>query len=117
MPSQDFQKICRDMHNLSDTIEIKSVGQQLIFSCNGDFASQETIHGETQSGISFLKSTNNEVIQGYYNLKHLVLFTKCTNLCNSIELYMKNDFPIVIQFIVGSLGTLKLALAPQHITN
>jgi proliferating cell nuclear antigen len=117
MPSQDFQKICRDMHNLSDTIEIKSVGQQLIFSCNGDFASQETIHGETQSGISFLKSNNNEVIQGYYNLKHLVLFTKCTNLCNSIELYMKNDFPIVIQFIVGSLGTLKLALAPQHNMN
>ena len=35
MPSSDFQKICRDMHNLSDAIEIKSVGQQLYFSCKG----------------------------------------------------------------------------------
>ena len=65
------------MHNLSDTIEIKSVGQQLIFSCNGDFASQETIHGETQSGISFLKSNNNEVIQGQGIVLNQEGFQKC----------------------------------------
>jgi len=43
----------------------------------------------------------------------LNMFTKCTNLCNTIELYMKNDFPIVIQFQVGSVGVLKLAIAPK----
>lgn len=117
MPSVDFQKICRDMSNLSDTIEIKSVGSQLIFSCKGDFAKQETKLGETPDGVNFVKlneATN--IIQGYYNLKHLVLFTKCTNLCNSIEIYMKNNFPIVINFTVGNLGKLKLALAPKILT-
>jgi len=114
MPSNEFNKICRDMINLSDIIEIKSVGSQLIFSCKGDFASQETIIGETSNGLTFVKSSDEDnVIQGYYNLKHLVLFTKCTNLCNSIEMYMKNNFPIVIKFTVGSLGCLKLALAPK----
>ena len=114
MPSNEFNKICRDMSNLTDIIEIKSVGSQLIFSCKGDFATQETIMGETDSGLTFVKSCGDEkIIQGYYNLKHLVLFTKCTNLCNSIEMYMKNNFPIVIKFTVGSLGSLKLALAPK----
>ncbi len=114
LPSTDFQKICRDMSNLSDTIEIKSVGQQLVFGCNGNFASQETVIGQTSSGLSFVKTADStDIIQGYYNLKHLVLFTKCTNLCNQIEIYMKNNFPIVIKFSVGSLGSLKLALAPQ----
>ena len=114
MPSGEFNKICRDMINLSDVIEIRSVGNQLIFSCKGEFASQETIIGETSSGLSFLKSsTEDNTIQGYYNLKHLVLFAKCTNLCNSIEIYMKNNFPIVIKFTVGSLGSLKLCLAPK----
>lgn len=114
LPSSDFQKICRDMSNLSETIEIKSVGTQLIFGCDGNFASQETIIGQTSTGLSFVKNNdNNDIIQGYYNLKHLVLFTKCTNLCNQIEMYMKNNFPIVIKFSVGSLGSLKLALAPQ----
>ena len=114
MPSSDFQKICKDMSNLSDTIEIKSVGSQLIFSCKGDFAKQETKIGETPDGVNFIKANDpSNIIQGYYNLKHLVLFTKCTNLCTSVEIYMKNNFPIVINFTVGNLGKLKLALAPK----
>jgi len=114
MPSNEFNKICRDMINLSDIIEIKSVGSQLIFSCKGEFARQQTVIGETSNGLNFVKSsTEDNIIQGYYNLKHLVLFTKCTNLCNSIEMYMKNNFPIVIKFSVGSIGSLKLALAPK----
>jgi len=114
MPSGEFNKICRDMIQLSEVIEIKSVGSQMIFSCKGEFASQETIIGEASNGLNFVKSTTeNNIIQGYYNLKHLVLFTKCTNLCNSIEMYMKNNFPIVIKFAVGSLGSLKLCLAPK----
>jgi proliferating cell nuclear antigen len=93
---------------------IKSVGSQLIFSCKGEFAQQETIIGEANNGLSFVKaSLDNNIIQGYYNLKHLVLFTKCSNLCNSIEIYMKNNFPIVIKFAVGSIGNLTLALAPK----
>ena len=114
MPSNEFNKICRDMINLSEIIEIKSVGNQLIFACNGEFARQETILGESSNGLSFSKSTNNhDIIQGYYNLKHIVLFSKCTNLCNSIEIYMKNSFPIVIKFNVGSLGSVKCALCPK----
>ena len=38
LPSQDFQKVCRDMYNIADDIEIKSLENQLIFSCNGEFA-------------------------------------------------------------------------------
>jgi len=115
MPSNDFQKICRDMHNLSETIEIKSAGTQLIFSCKGDFAQQETIMGESsQQGMKFTqKQEESEIVQGIFALKHLVLFTKCTNLCNQIEMYLKNDYPLIINYTVASLGNIKLCLAPQ----
>ena len=114
MPSTDFQKICRDMHNLSDNIEIQSIGTQLIFRCLGDFASQETIIGEMGGGLSFIKNQNpDEIVQGVFALKHLVLFSKCTNLCNSIELYLKNDYPLIIKYTVASLGEIKLCLAPK----
>ena len=73
-----------------------------------------TVLGETNNGLTFSKSTNqHDIIQGYYNLKHVVLFSKCTNLCNSIEIYMKNSFPIVIKFSIGSLGYLMICLAPK----
>lgn len=115
MPSTDFQKICRDMHNLSDAIEIKSAGSQLIFSCKGDFAQQETIMGESNNhGMKFTqKQEDTEIVQGIFALKHLVLFTKCTNLCNQIEMYLKNDYPLIINYTVASLGNIKLCLAPQ----
>lgn len=115
MPSSDFHKICRDMYNIAEYIEIKSVGNKLMFSCKGDFAQQETILGETDNGMSIEKSLEEDmalIVQGVYELKNLVLFTKCTNLCNNIEIFMKNDYPLVIKYTVASLGHIHLCLTP-----
>ena len=114
MPSLDFQKICRDMHNLAEEIEIKSIGNQLIFSCKGQFAEQETSIGSSSNGLAFIQNEEDKIVQGIYALKHLVLFSKCTNLCNSVELYLKNDFPLIIKYAVASLGEIKLCLAPKY---
>ena len=106
------------MHNLADDIEIKSVDQQIMFSCKGDFASQDTCIGEANSGMAFIKNQNpDEIVQGIFALKHLVLFSKCTNLCNSIEMYLKNDYPLIIKYTVASLGDIKLCLAPKYEDN
>tara|TARA_Y100000741_G_scaffold360768_1_gene343571 strand:- start:1928 stop:2749 length:822 start_codon:yes stop_codon:yes gene_type:complete len=113
LPSNNFQKICRDMFNLSDNIEITTYGQQITFKCKGDVADQETSIGQsTTSGMSFIKNENSEIIQGIFSLKYLVLFTKCTNLSSSIELYLKNDYPLIIRYQVANLGEVKLCLAP-----
>ena len=114
LPSTDFQKIIRDMVNIGENIEIKSIGEQLLLNCYGDFASQETILGETSNGLKFNQAAPKELpIQGIYSLKYLVLFTKCTGLCNQINLYIKNDYPLVIKYAVASLGNIKLCLAPN----
>lgn len=114
MPSSDFQKIIRDMHNLSDFIEISNVESQLSFKCKGDFAQQETVIGaDKNNSIQINKSTtkNHEIIQGVYSLKYLSMFTRCTSLSPVVELFIKNSFPLVLQYAVASLGTIKLALA------
>lgn len=114
IPSPDFQKVCRDMSFISDTIEIQSVSGQLVFRSTGDFADMETVMGSggETSEMRFIHN-DNQIIQGFYNLKHLCHFTKCANLCNNIELYLRNDFPLFIQFQIGSLGYLKLGLTPK----
>jgi proliferating cell nuclear antigen len=114
LPSTDFQKLCRDMFNLSDVLEIKNVDRKLIFSCKGDFCSQETVlAAETGCGGAEGGTDKDLVIQGMFNLKFLVTFTKCTNLCNIVEIYLKNDYPLIIKYSVSSLGDIKLCLAPQ----
>jgi proliferating cell nuclear antigen len=54
------------------------------------------------------------IYQGEFDARCLLQFTKCTNLSNVIELYLKNDYPLIVQYSVGSLGTIKLCLAPQQ---
>lgn len=113
-PSSDFQKIIRDMTNIGTNVEIKSVGESLILSCEGDFASQETILKTSDEGLQYITSVSDDnLVQGEFSLKYLSLFTKCTNMCNLLKLYIKNDYPLIIQYSVASLGYIKLCLAPN----
>lgn len=114
MPSLDFQKICRDMTLLSaKTVDIKNVGNTLTFSCKGPFASQTVSMGnDTTSDMSITKKENDEIVSGTFSLPHLVLFTKCSNLSNNLEVHMKNDWFLMIRYVIANLGDIKLCLMP-----
>ena len=113
LPSSDFQKIIRDLSNISERLEIKSVGSELIFKCQGPFAMCEIRRSESDGVMEFItKTDDNKVIQGEFLLKNLGYFIKCTNLCNSIEMYLENDLPLIVKYAVASLGEIKLCLAP-----
>lgn len=116
MPSCELQKICRDMNNIAKCMEIKNIGNTLIFSCKGDFCSQETILTNNGSGLHKINNTSpdsSQILQGVFNIKQLVIFTKCTNLCNTCEIYLKNDYPLIVKYSVASLGEIKLCLMPN----
>jgi proliferating cell nuclear antigen len=113
LPSVDFQKIIRDLSCISDKLEIKSVGNELIFKCQGQFASAEIHRAESDGSMEFtMKPDSSKVIQGEFSLKNLGYFIKCTNLCSQIEIYLENDLPLVVKYDVASLGSIRLALVP-----
>ena len=110
LPSTDFQKIVRDLSIISDKLEIKSVGSELIFRCQGQFAKAEIRRSESSGTMEFIQK-DNKIIQGEFSLKNLGYFIKCTNLCSQIEMYLENDLPLVVKYNVASLGEIKLCLA------
>ena len=113
LPSVDFQKIIRDLSCISDKLEIKSVGNELIFKCSGQFASAEIHRTETDGSMGFItKQDISKIIQGEFSLKNLGYFIKCTNLCPQIEVYLENDLPLVVKYNVASLGSIRMCLAP-----
>ena len=117
LPSSDFQKIIRDLSNISERLEIKSIGNELIFSCSGPFASCKIRRCESDGITEFIKKNEDStVIQGEFSLKNLGYFIKCTNLCNNIEMYLENDLPLVVKYSVASLGEIKLCLAPLPVS-
>ena len=111
LPSTDFQKIIRDLSIISDKLEIKSVGNELIFKCQGQFAKAEIRRSESGGHMEFIQKDPNKIIQGEFSLKNLGYFIKCTNLCSQIEMYLENDLPLVVKYNVASLGEIKLCLA------
>ena len=113
MPSADFQKICRDFNALAEKLEITSSNSDLIFRCVGDFVDGETVIMSNNQGSIEVQRNTNEIVQGVFELKYLVLFTKCTNLCASTQIHLKNDLPLVLRYMVANLGEVRLVLAPQ----
>lgn len=111
LPSTYFQRICRDMMNIGDTLHIASQDKRLCLSCCGDFASQETVICETDA-MSFATSSS-EKIGANFSLKYLTLFCKASSLCNTIELFLGRTLPLILMFKVASLGELKFVLAPK----
>jgi len=120
MPSSYLQKIIRDMHNLAEFIEFRNIGDKLILSCKGDFCQQETILCSDKSQAITITKNNteeeHEIIQGIFSLKYLSIFTKCTNLSSTVEIYLKNNYPIILRYSIASLGEIKLCLSQQDIS-
>lgn len=117
LPAADFQKTIRDLSCISDKIEIRSVvgseGAELIFRCSGGFAQAEVRRAESDGSMQYIKTQDkSKIIQGEFSLKNLGYFIKCTNLCNTIEMYLENNMPLVVKYNVASLGEIKLCLAP-----
>ena len=100
------------IHYSPKKIEIKSIGNEIIFKCQGPFASAEIHRAESDGSMEYiLKQENSKIISGEYSLKNLSYFIKCTNLCSMIELYLENDVPLVCSYSVAALGRINLALS------
>jgi proliferating cell nuclear antigen len=110
--SQTFQKIVKNMSSLSKNIDIKTYNKQIIFSCEGDFASRETIINENDIDTTFEKH-DSSIIQGCYSSKHLQSLIKCTNLCENIKICMKNDWPLYIEYSVGDIGKISFLIVQK----
>ena len=126
IPSDRFHKIIRDTSTIAEYIDIKFIDtvnnpNTLIFSCRGEFASHKTEFTDKTTGFFINKTEevdkNDTIVQGLYDLKNLSLFSKCSNLCNNIELYMMNKYPLFIKYQVGNLGNVFLVLSPINTNN
>lgn len=102
MKSSDFQRICRDMSNIGENMNITRIDNLFKLKCDGDFANQET--------IIEVDETSNE-ISGVYSLKYLNIFTKATNMCAIMHIMQEDQGKfLVLKYNVANLGELKFYL-------
>jgi len=119
MPSTDFQRLMRDLREISNIVEIRSMKNTLYFYSKGPFTEQSTVLGDSEEdgGITFRSGGGNrgrdDFVQGFYGLRYLVLFSKCASISQVVQLYMRSDFPLILGYSTG-LGTIQMCLAPSQ---
>lgn len=95
--SKELQKICKMTQSVADCVEIKCSKDNITFDANGHTSLLITKTCDADS-IYIKTDVENVIVSGLYELKNLVLFTKCTSLCNEAIIYMKNDYPIFLKY-------------------
>ena len=102
MNSGDFQKLCKELHQLSETVQIEASLSAIKF----------TVEGEVGSG-SVQIMTNQEEAKRASALRYLNMFNKASTLCNYTKLMLAADTPLVVEYEIEGLGSLKYYLAPK----
>lgn len=119
MNSNDFHKLCKDMAQLSSSMEIRCTKNTIVFMCEG-YASRATSYTASNSGVKIQFSTKSQdkIAQGVYELKHLNQFSKCASLSPYVQLLMKvTKYPLCIKYSVATLGTFVACITPKEATD
>lgn len=113
--SNVFQKICRDMQSHgTNIVEIKSLRDHLIFSAkDGDALHEVTLNVGTESDAP---RDSSEIVQNTFLLKFLVLFSKASHLSPRVKICLKNDLPLVLEYAITGIGSLRYLLTPTEQT-
>ena len=131
MQSSEFHKVCREMSNIGDFVEIQCINNKIIFKCKGDYTGRTVTYTDNQKTDSDSDSdadekskgcvcikhspedpSNLNIVKEIYDLRNITLFNKFTSLCPAVQLYMKNDYPLIVKYTVATLGHILVCFTP-----
>lgn len=101
MPSAEFQRICRDLVALSESVTIEVTKGSIKFSCQGDIGNGQVTLKPYDDPENPAKNVSIELSQGVslsFSLKYLVNFTKATPLSESVTLRLLEAMPILVEY-------------------
>merc|ERR1719392_95747 len=95
MPSGEFQKICRDLKEFGETMQVKASKEGITFSVQGDAGGGNVMlkPREAEKPEERVALTVHEPVTATFALRYLVNFAKAAPLCGTVELGLGPDAP------------------------
>ncbi|CBY08230.1 unnamed protein product [Oikopleura dioica] len=116
MPSYEFQRICRDLSNVGEYVNITVVKSGVEFGVKGDMGDAKINLTESSSADNEKVTVTimvNEPVNLTFTLSYLTFFTKATPLSDQVCLSISPDVPMVVSYEIEDLGFVKYYLAPK----
>jgi proliferating cell nuclear antigen PCNA len=117
MAADKFHSICKNLNINSVYVEIKSVGNSISFKGQNEGGKVTKSFSDVNCSQKKKNHSKECIVQGVYELRNLMCFSKCNKLCNVIDIYLKNDFPLVLVIDVAKLGRLYIFVTPIEVEN
>lgn len=96
MNSFDFTKLCKELHQLSETVTIEASIEYVQFSIEGEVGSG-VIKINTNDGGNE-KDQKLDKVTLSFALRYLNMFNKASSLCNHVKLMLASDTPLVVEY-------------------
>lgn len=117
MPSSEFQKICRDLKEFGETMQLSASKEGLKFSVAGDMGSGSVVLKPRSSDKpeEAVILTVHEPVTANFALRYLVNFSKAAPLSGSVELGLGPDAPLLVKYDLerAENGFMQFYLAPK----
>ncbi|KAK4897812.1 proliferating cell nuclear antigen [Elasticomyces elasticus] len=116
MPSSEFQRICRDLTALSESVAIECTKEGVKFACNGDIGSGAVTlrsHTDVEKPEKNIEINLSEPVALTFSLKYLVNFCKASGLSDSVKLCLSNEVPLLVEYGLSNSSYLRFYLAPK----
>jgi proliferating cell nuclear antigen len=116
LPSAEFQRICRDLSQIGESVVICCTKEGVKFSASGDLgtgniklAQSSNVDKEEEAVTIEMQET----VTLTFALRYLNFFTKATPLAPQVCLSMSADVPLVVEYKIGDMGYIRYYLAPK----
>jgi len=117
MPSSEFLKICRDLKEFGETMQIQASKDGIRFSVAGDVGTGNVVlkPREAEKPEDRVSLTVNEAVTATFALRYLVTFAKAAPLSSSVELGLGPDSPLSVKYELENAenGYMQFYLAPK----
>merc|ERR1712048_869517 len=117
LPSAEFLKVCRDLKEFGQTMQIQASKDGIRFSVQGDVGTGNVVlkPREADKPEERVSLTVHEPVNATFALRYLVTFSKAAPLCGTVELGLGPDAPLLVKFDVDKAdnGYLQFYLAPK----
>ncbi|KAJ3030076.1 UNVERIFIED_CONTAM: hypothetical protein HDU68_010208 [Siphonaria sp. JEL0065] len=119
MSSSEFQRICRDLRILNESIVIDITKEGVKFSTSGDLGNGSVFIKSGQASIDESEEESattialNSPVSLTFSLKYLCDFAKATPLSSFVTLSLSNDVPLLVEYAVNDVGHIRYYLAPK----
>jgi len=116
MPSTEFQRICRDLMAISESVAIECTKEGVKFSAQGDIGNGSVTlrsHTDVEKPDLNVEISLSEPVALTFSLKYLVNFCKATGLSGSVNLCLSNEVPLLVEYKLANSSYLRFYLAPK----